>query len=141
MKKKIKNSKTRNLPAGVFAGLVLSLTVSILGAVILSLLIAGETVGENGVDGGAKVILFLSSALGAWTATALTKGNTLLVSAITAAAYLLALLAMTAMFFGGQYQGVLSSAVCILLGAGSVALGKSIRKKPGKARRKIPAYR
>ena len=128
--------KPMTLPAGVAVGLVISLIVTLLGAAILAYLISNGTVGQNGIGAGSGCILFLASAMGAWSTCRGVKGKYLLLCGISGGAYYLMMLSMTALFFGGQYQGVLLTGVLIFLGA-SVPLFLEIvrnkgRRTPGK---------
>lgn len=102
------------IPGGVGLGIVVSLLITLAGAALAAWLIASEKIGEGSIGYAAMVILALASASGALVAVLLTKRLRLQVCMLTGGCYFLTLLAMTALFFGGQYQGMGVSAVIIL---------------------------
>lgn len=138
---KIRSSaKATPAAAGLGIGLGVSAAVTLAGAAILSYLILGEKVGENGIGYGAMVIQAAASASGGLTAVKLVKRSRLLICGILAAAYYVLLLSMTALIFDGQYTGMGVTAAMVLLGAAAAALPGVLGKGSGK-RGKIPSYR
>lgn len=129
-----------SLPAGIAIGVVTCIAVMLIGALAMAYLITNETLSIDGVGIGAMVITALSSALGTWLSTALTKQKKLLVCGLTALVFYLVLLSINAVFFDGTFAGMGLTALMILLGAGGIVLC-GLRKKPAKNRIKIPAYR
>ncbi len=121
-------------------GTGISFLITLAGAAILAAMIEQGTVAQNGIGAGAMVILVVGAALGALVANLLCPGKRLAVCGLTALGYYLSLLAMTALIFGGQYEGMGVTALMILLGAALTLLpalmGKGRKKGP-----KIPAYR
>ena len=103
-----------SIPTGLGVGLLIGLSVTIAGAALTAWLIATEKIGEGSAGYAAMVILALSAGLGALTAVYLIKKQRLQVSMLSGVCYYLALLAMTALFFGGQYQGMGVSAIIVL---------------------------
>lgn len=120
------------MPTGLALGTGICLLITLAGAAVLAWLVNGESLGENGIGYGAIIILGLSSVCGAWTAAGSIKRRRVQVCMLTGLLYYLVLLAMTALFFGGQYQGMVVTAVVIFIGSGTVSLlgvkGKSVRK-------------
>lgn len=116
------SGKAISTPAGIGLGLLVSMTVTLGGAAILAWLISGERMGEGVIGYGAMVILLLSSLLGALLAANRIKRLRVQMCLISGAAYYLTLLAITALFFGGQYQGMGVAAIMVLLGCGTASL-------------------
>ena len=110
------------MPRGVALGAVLSLLVTLAGAMIVAALVNRETIEESAIGYGAMVILLLASLSGTWLAVNRVKRQRMIVCGLTGAAYYLSLLACTALFFGGQYTGMGVTALVILAGCGTVAL-------------------
>ncbi len=115
------NKKSVGMPAGLGLGLLISTVITLAGAAAVSHMVATEKIGEEAVGYGAIVILAVSAAMGAWGAFALIKQLRLQVCMLSGACYYLLLLATTAMFFGGQYQGMGITAIAILAGCALVA--------------------
>lgn len=141
LKRKTASGKARTIPVGIAFGLLVSLTVTLVGAALLAYLVASEKIGADGIGWGAMVILAAASALGTWTAVARIRRRRLMVCGISAASYYLLLLGMTALFFGGQYEGMGVTALMVLTGSGIVLILGMVGKKGSKRSRKIPAYR
>lgn len=133
------NGRAMSLPAGVGIGTVVALGWTLAASAVLAKLMDLERLPEDAVGYGAMGILLIAGYLGAVTAYAKVKGKRLQVSLITAAAYYVSLLAMTALFFGGQYAGMGVTALVILAGCGTaILLGlKSGGRKKGRRYRKI----
>ena len=112
-KKKVSGT-AMSIPAGLGIGLLVSLVITVAGAAITAWLIASEKIGEGSTGYGVMVILALGAGLGALSAVYLIKRLRLQVCMLTGVCYYLSLLAMTALFFGGQYQGMGISAIVIL---------------------------
>jgi putative membrane protein (TIGR04086 family) len=129
-----------SIPAGIAIGVDASIAVMLIGALVMAYLVIRETVPMDGIGFGTACILIISSALGAWIATVLSKQKKLLVCGLTALMFYLVLLSVAAVFFDGMFSGMGITALMILLGAGG-ALLPGMRKKSGKSKIKIPAYR
>ncbi len=136
----IKRRRTMPIAGAIGIGVAVSFLLTLVGAAVLAMLVEQGTVAQNGMGGGAMVILVLCAAMGALAATLLFPGKRLAVCGLTALGYYLSLLAMTALLFGGQYEGMGVTALMILLGGALTVLpvffGKGRKKGP-----KIPSYR
>ena len=130
-----------SLPFGIGIGIVVSLVISLLGAAISAWMIAGETLGESSIPYATVVIVTVASLMGALVAAWLVKGKRLVLCAATGAGYYLCLIANTALFFGGRYQGLGISALAVLIGCAAAILMGIKGKKGTKHKIKIPAYR
>lgn len=111
-----------SIPAGLALGGFTSLVLTAAGSALTAYLILSEQLPEAAVGYCALMILLLSSAAGAWIAVKRIKHRRLFVCGLSAAVYYGILLSITALFFGGQYQGMGVTALTVLGGAGAVAL-------------------
>ena len=135
------SGKALSTPGGIGLGLLASMAVTFCGAAILAWLVAGERLGENVIGYGAMVILLLSSLLGALLAANRIKRMRVQMCLVSGGVYYLTLLAMTAMFFGGTYQGMGVAALMVFAGCGAAAL-IGLRGRKGKQMKfKRRAYR
>ena len=134
--KQIFNNKA--IAAAALIGGALGVLFSILCALLLTWLISSERLGQGGVDTGSLVILLVGSAAASVVSTLLFREKRLLVCVLSAVCFALIMLAMTAVFFGGQYSGLLPSGLVILAGSGCVCiLGAVPQKKHNHGRRKV----
>lgn len=139
MKKKI--GIRFSLPLGIGIGILVSMAITLIGAMVCAWLIAGERIGEGSASYAALVILGVASAVGAIVSGGLAKEKRMIVCAAAGAGYYLCLIAGTALFFGGRYEGLLPNAIAVLIGtAVAILAGFKTRKGP-KRKVKIPAYR
>ena len=134
------SGKATSMPIGIGIGALTSFAVTLLGAAVLSYLIVSERISEASVGYGAMIVLFLSSALGAWLAAARIKHRRLMVCSLAGIGYYLLLLIVTVLCFGGEFSGMGISAIVIALGS-MFAMLPFLQKKQGKSKYKIPAYR
>ena len=110
------------IPKGIGLGLTASIAITVAGAAIGAWLLSSEKIGEGNAGYITVTVLLLSSVAGSLVAVQLIKEKRVPVCLIIGGSYLLSLLAITALFFGGTYSGVGESALVILAGALSVAL-------------------
>ena len=124
------------VPIGLATGALVSIVVTFVGSAALSWLVLSEKVGEQGIGYGSMSILLIAAILGAWTAVASIQKQRLQMCVLSGLIYYLLLLAITALFFGGQYTGMWVTALVILIGVLIVAFfpnksGKmKFRKRP-----------
>ena len=132
---KIKGTAT-GLPVGLAIGAMISLIITMAGAAVTAYLVLNERVGENGIGYAAIAVLFLAAVMGAWGAYSCIKKQRLQICLLSAGVYYLLLLAITALFFGGQYQGMGVTAFVVLIGTLIVAFfpGKGSAKMKFKKR-------
>lgn len=127
--------KTSALPIGILLGVVVCVMLTLLGTAVVAWMLHAEVLTEEMVGYAAMIILLIASAVGAWISTAKTKRLRVQVCMLTGGGYYLTLLSVTALFFGGQYQGMGVTAVMVLIGCGTVALLglKDRNRKRGRA--------
>lgn len=128
---KRKTGRAVSLPAGILTGALTGLAVSVAGAVIAGKMLDLEWIPMSSLGYGAMVILLVSSYFASRTAWTRVKHRRALVSLGAGGSYYLMLLAMTALFFGGQYSGMGVTALLVLAGSGSSVLAGLYRKQPG----------
>lgn len=133
-----KRGSTSGIPAGIFAGLITALLITILLTAVTAVLIAGEKVGEDKALLGSAASLLLSAALGGICAANVAGERKMIVCLIHGAAYYVTLLCVTAMFFEGRYENILTTGLLILGASVSVGLlgmrGRKRTFKPHKIR-------
>lgn len=115
------SGKTMGIPVGIAVGDLVSLIISIAGAAVSAWLVSSEKIGEGGIGYAAIIVVALAAAGGAWISTLLIKRLRLQMCLLSGGCYFLTLLAMTALFFGGQYQGIGVIGIVILCGCAIVA--------------------
>ena len=132
--------KAASMPAGLAAGGGVSLGLTVALAALVAKLVDGGTLGEGSIGYCAMGILLLSALAGAAVAVGRIKRQRMLVCSLSGAVYYGLLLAMTAMFFGGQYKGMGVTALMVLCGCALAVLpelrkGRGQGKKSGYKRR------
>lgn len=139
--KKMKNKTASSIPAGIGIGLLVSIVITLAGSALTAYLIHSESVSEEGMGYGIIVTLLLSAISGAWISAGRIQRLRMQICMLSGLCYYLTLLAMTALFFGGQYNGLGITALVVLGGCGTVAIlgvGGGKHRKLGK---KIRAHR
>lgn len=112
----------KSIPVGIGFGLLSNVIVSVLGLCVVAGLLNKETVPETAMELGVMAVQLSASLAGAAVAVLMIKKNRLIASLISGGCYFLLLLAGTALFFGGQYHGVISSLLAILVGCICIGL-------------------
>lgn len=127
-----------SMPVGFLTAAAISLLVSFGGAGLFGYLISKEVLQESSIGYCAMTLILLSSIAGAAVAVAKIKRRRVFVCAISGLIYFGILLSMTALFFGGQYQGIGATALLVIAGCTIVAMfGLKREKAPKYRRRKI----
>lgn len=130
-----------SMPAGLLFGTVVSVGMTLLAVGLIAKLVSSEFMMETQIGYGIMAALLAASFGGAMGASAKIKRQRLLVCALSGLIFFLLLLAITALFFGGQYEAVGVTGVLIFGGSMLAALsgGGTVGKGRGKKNRK--AYR
>lgn len=110
------------MPVGIVLGLLGSLGITFSGAALSGLLIWKEVLSEDAIGYCAMLFILISSVAGTSVSVARIKRRRVFVCAIAGGVYFASLLSLTALFFGGQYQGVGVTALLIMAGSTLVAL-------------------
>lgn len=114
--------KNPSVAMSVLWGFLAAFAMTLLISGILAFLIAGEKTDPEELGVGVLITLLASSAAGSFLAVKLAGQKPLVVGSLCGAAYLLSLLSATALFFGGEYNGVLPGALVVLGGAMAAVL-------------------
>ena len=122
------------LPKSLGISMIVSVGSALIGSAVGTWLLSSEKIEERNIGYITMILLLVSSFLGALVATRLINEKRMLVCLCAGSVYLLSLLGITALFFGGIYSGVGESALVILAGVLSVALialkgNKSAKKR------------
>jgi len=128
MKKKPPTGAAKSIPAGLGIGLLVSLSVTLLLAVLASWLIVSEVTPQDSLGYWAMGIMFVSTVAGALTSVCIIQRLRLQMSLLSALCYYVSLLCITGLFFGGQYQGMGTAGIMVILGA-LVSIGLGMVKK------------
>lgn len=111
-----------SMVAGLMAAWAAGMMVTIIAATISGFLIAKEILMESSVGYCVMALVTLSSAVSAIVAVYKIKRRRLIVCVLAGMIYYGSLVAMTALFFGGQYHGMGVIALLVAAGCGSVVL-------------------
>ena len=137
MKKK-GNGTVSLMTSGLALGTMISVVITLIGAAISAAMISSETIPEDSSAYCAMAILLISAITGASAGAGKVKEKRLYVCGMIGAIYFLVLLATTALFFGGRYEGVGVTSLVNLAGSiGACLLGIRGGKKPKLRKSKI----
>ena len=110
------------MAVGLAIGSGTSLLITLVGSWFFAYLISKEILEEITIGYCAMFIILLASLTGTAAAVGKIKRRRLCVCGLSGLIYFGILLSMTALFFGGQYQGVGVTALLIMAGSCTVAL-------------------
>ena len=133
--------RSSSLGSGIAAGVAAALALTLLLGALLALFISREVVRQESLGYGVMVILFLAAALGSRLAYGKVRHQRPLVFLLTAVSYLVSLTAITALFFGGQFEGIFPTAMLIIGGSGTAFLLPGQGRSPGKHRKFSKQFR
>ena len=125
-----------SIPGGLALSAAVSLGVTLILSAVVAKMVDAELMGEGAIGYGSLVTLLTASISGAAFAAMKIKRQRLMVCLLSGLVYYITLLGITALFFGGQYQGMGITALVIAGGCGTVILmgmkqgkGKEIRHR------------
>lgn len=133
--------RSSSLGGGIAAGVAAALALTLLLGALLAFFISREVVRQENLGYGVMVILFLAAALGCRLAYRKIKHRRLLVFFLTALGYLVSLTAITALFFGGRFEGIFPTAMLIIGSSGMAFLFPGRRNDAGKHRKISKQFR
>lgn len=113
--------KTTSVAGGLAMGWGVSALITLLGVMLIAYLLNGEKIQLDSIGYGSIAVLLLSSIAGAGLAFRFIRRRRMLVCMLSGMIYFLSLVALTALFFGGQYDGIWVTGLVIL--GGSLAVG------------------
>jgi putative membrane protein (TIGR04086 family) len=121
--------RAMSLPAGIGAGGIAGYLLTLILSGLLAWLMHSERIALENIGYGSMIVILLSAALGAFVAQQLVKHRKIVVCLASGAVYYVLLMATTALFFGGQYQGMGVTFGMVLAGTGSIGLIVTNKKK------------
>lgn len=122
-----------SVPAGLAWGALVSVTVTLTGAAIAAKLIDREVLTWSQSGYAVLMILLLSAWMGATVSAGKIKRRRIAVCLGSGMMYMLILMCITALFFGGRYSGVGETALLILCGSGLAVFTGTTSKRKGRA--------
>ena len=131
-----RRSRAGRHPCLLAIGAVCSLAATLVLTAILAKLVEAETLPVEKVGYGIMVLLIVSSFAGAMISFGRIKRQRMLVCIVSGVIYFAMLMSITALFFGGQYSAVGTTALLVLAGSGAAAL-LGLRQGRGAKRTKI----
>ena len=117
MVKKEQQNREGNLAVSVVIGMGISVAVSLLGAIVITVLTMNEMIADQTIDYCVLALILIASIVGNLVSMLLEKRKLMIISIATSIAFALVLLAITAMFFEGQYHGV-AATLLVIIGGG-----------------------
>ncbi len=127
-----KKNTASSIPSGIAWGLVLSLIMTLVGVVVTAILLDKEWIKEEAVGYGAVITLMISTCAGAIMAAKRIKRLRMQMCLLSGGVYYVSLLIVTALFFGGQYEGMGVTALVVLgcaVATGFLGANGGIKKK------------
>ena len=126
--------RAMTIPGGALLGAVYALLWTLMASGLLGWLIQTEQLAEKSVGYGSMVILLSASMLGAGMAYRKVKHQRAIVCLTSGGIYLMLLLAVTALFFGGQYSGF-GVTVFLIMGGSAATIFLGMERKRGRERK------
>lgn len=127
-----------SFPKGLAVGTLSAMAATLALSALLAWLIVSGSVREGSIGYGVMALVFLSAALGGSVAYRRIKHRRALVFLGSAVSYLVTLTILTALFFGGRFDGFFPTAMLIIGGSGTSFL---LSARAGKGRRQSKKYR
>lgn len=129
------------IPGGLALGVLAAMVLTVLLGCLLAVLIAKEVLPEENVGYGVMAVLFVSSAIGSTVAYKRIRHRRLMVFVLSGICYLVTLTGLTALFFGGQYEGIFPTAMLIIGGTGVAFLRSASTGRGWKPHKKSRHFR
>ena len=109
------------IPIGVLWGAIISTLMTVISALILTWLTLNEITNQQTLGYCIMGSLLCAAMVGSFVSAALVKRRKLLICLMTGLTYYITLFAITALFFGGKFQG--AAVVGLLIAIGSLIVG------------------
>ena len=132
--------RAMSMPTGIAVGTLTSTAITILGCFLLAKTVQNGFLKQESIGYGILFLLLLASFLGACTARGKIKRRNLMVCMLSGLIYFLLLLSITALFFGGQYNGTGVTALLILCGSATAAMTSGGKRKSRLKTKKHPYH-
>ena len=126
-----------SIPGGLAVGVTVGLIVTVLLSSLVAKLLQTGVLAQNQTGYAVMGLLLAASFAGAAVAQGRVKHSRRMICMLSGGIYYLSLLAITALFFGGQYTAMGVTALVVLAGCGTAALmcvqqgsgGKAMHRK------------
>lgn len=118
--KKAKGTATA-IPIGVLWGVIISLLITIISALMLTWLTLNGITDQEKLGYSIMVSILLATMIGSFVSSTLVKRRKLLICWVTGMAYYITLLGINALLLGRNFQGVIAEG--LLITAGSLISG------------------
>jgi len=118
-----------SIPKGLALSGIVGLFTTILGSIMIAYMVNAEWIAESNIGYSIMILLTVTSFIAAIIAWKKIKHRRIVVCLLAGAVYYCILLSITALFFRGQYQGMLETALLVLCGSLLAAMIGSNRKK------------
>ena len=131
--------RAASIPSGLALGAAVGTAATVAISFIGAEMIVRELIPQEQIGYCSMGALLAGAILGALTASAKVKRRKLLVSVLSGAVFLCILLAITALFFGGQYDGFGVTAITVMIGCTAAVVltnGKESRDKKLKRKKR-----
>jgi len=133
--------KATSMPVGFFWGGVSSIVITLLISAVVAWLVISQKITQDQVGYGVMILLIIASFAGAKVSYGKIKRQRMIVSFASGLVYFGILMSVTALFFGGQYNGVGETALMIFCGSALAFLQKGNQKPGVKKGKKKKGYR
>lgn len=100
-----KEKRVKNIPTGIMTGTLVGAVLILAGIFLITILLLTERLQIDNTGLVVMSITLVAALAGSFTSAMTTRSNLLLVTVSTGGALLLILLAITAVFFEGQFAG------------------------------------
>jgi len=124
--------RAATIPVGLLTGSTAALLFTLALSAVLAKLMEGEIIPEENIGYGVMIMILASAFSGSAIACKRVKRQYLLTAGLSGVVYVLLLLSITALFFGGQYSAV--GVTVLLVFCGSL-LAAMLFSREGKGRK------
>ena len=122
-------SKATSVPITIGVGLVLSLIITVLAAVLIAMMVISERMEPGHIYFGSAATMLLASFIGALYVVLIMGEKKLLFSMVTGGAYFLVLVCVSMLFFDGMIANVWQALILVIGGSFSAGIIKMNSKK------------
>ena len=122
-------SKATSVPITIGVGLVLSLIITVLAAVLIAMMVISERMEPGHIYFGSAATLLLASFIGALYVVLMMGEKKLLFSMVTGVAYFLVQVCVSMLFFDGMIANAWQALILVIGGSFSAGIIKMNSKK------------